>query len=1009
MPEAAGGSSSTSRAASTRNPSRRGSTPAFWRAPTRPPRRSPSPTSATAAGSVPKTTRTTPSRTRGSSRSGRDWRGAISRFPRKTAASTSTSWSAGTWRIRAAGTRTTRASGRRAHREGRNPVAGALSPPPDAAAREAAADPGRNVVLRASAGTGKTTVLTSRYVRLVEAGVPPRNILALTFTRKAAQEMKDRILRELSEPRRRGVLGNRSDVADVNISTLDAFTLGLIREFPLDAGVSPGVEVLDERSMPVFRAEAIERVFSGITGFDREVLASLPPLLGRSASRVQEAADNYLERRLAWRRLFEAKAAEHEGRRPPPRPCLQAFLRPVAESCRRLWEAARDGSAGFETPFAVRLALRARDQGGARDALDREALEDFFRTDLKNPPKDVPEVLKPDYAAVTAKVREFRSAWLDYLNEHAFGPVWKLFQAVEREYDRLKRERRVMDFDDLTLAATRLLQGLGEFSASRFRLEARYHHLLLDEFHDTSDPQWELLKAIVAPWTAGEGLASEEVRRVTNGRLSRPTIFVVADHKQSIYRFRDARVEILGRAEDAIQALAQPGDPPSPRLVLRWNFRSNLRLRRFVNSAGAEIAAASRADPDSDWAFRYDEDDHFPAGESPDGEPLALAVAVAGDHEEAAARIAARVEALLGGGEARPEHIALMARNNRHLAVYLEALKRRGIPTFLFKGAGFFDTSEVRDLRALCRFLARPHSDRRAVELLRSRFFALPGDDFARLRRAGDSGTPFADLLLAEGNGLPEDLPAGTRRRLEGAGSVAGRWIRLSRRLPPSRTVAAIVEETGYLRRAAAAADAPHESDQERANVAKTLQLLRGLERPGFASFERVAEGLESAANGDATQGAVEAAGAVQVLSIHAAKGLEFEHVFLVDCGGSGRPETKIPRVVETAGGAWSIALVTRGSAWRVTDGGRADSEERRCMYVAMTRAKASLTLSWKMRTTRAGKPHGSDLPRYLPTGLATLASRTIAGEAESFSWAGHQIEVLPAAADPEGRRAVPQ
>ncbi|MDE2658580.1 MAG: UvrD-helicase domain-containing protein [Acidobacteriota bacterium] len=882
----------------------------------------------------------------------------------------------------------------------------AVSPPSDAAAREAAADPGRNVVLRASAGTGKTTVLTSRYVRLVEAGVPPRNILALTFTRKAAQEMKDRILRELGEPRRRGVLASRSDIADVNISTLDAFTLGLIREFPLDAGVSPGIEVLDERSMPVVRAEAIERVFSGVTGFDREVLAALPLLLGRSASQVREAVDNYLERRLAWRRLFEAKAAEPEGRRPPSRPRLHAFLQPVAESCRRLREAARNGSAGFEIPFAVGLALRGGEQGSARDALDREALERFFRTDLKNPPRDVPEPLRADYAAVTAKVREFRAGWLDYLNEHAFGPVWKLFQAVEREYDRLKQERRVMDFDDLTLAATRLLQGLGEFSASRFRLEARYHHVLLDEFHDTSDPQWELLKAIIAPWTAGEGLASEEVRRVTNGRLSRPTIFVVADHKQSIYRFRDARVEILGRAEDAIKALTQPGDEPSPRLVLRWNFRSNLRLRRFVNSAGTEIAAASRAAPESDWAFRYDDDDHFPAGEGPDGEPPALAVAVAGDHEDAAARIAARIDALLDGGAARPEQVALMARNNRHLGVYLEALKRRGIPTFLFKGAGFFDTSEVRDLRALCRFLARPHSDRRAVELLRSRFFALPGDDLARLRQASDSGTPFAELLLAEGRRLPEDLPAGTRRRLGDAGSVASRWVHLSRRLPPSRTVAAILAETRYLLRAAAAAGASHEPDQEHANVTKALQLLRGLERTGFASFERVAEGLESAANGDATQGAVEATGAVQVLSIHAAKGLEFEHVFIVDCGGSGRPETRIPRVVETADGAWSIALVTRGSAWQVTDGGRADSEERRCMYVAMTRAKASLTLSWKMRTTRAGKPHGSDLPRYLPAGLATLASGTIGKEAEPFTWAGHRFEVLPAAPDPVGRRA---
>ena len=878
--------------------------------------------------------------------------------------------------------------------------------PSDAAAREAAADPRRNAVLSASAGTGKTTVLTNRYVRLVEAGVPPRNILALTFTRKAAQEMKDRILVELTASRRRRTLPEDTDIAEVSISTLDAFTLGLIREFPLDAGVSPGIEVLDERSMPVFRAEASERVFSGITGFDREMLGSLPLLLGRSPTKVREAVHDYLERRLAWRRLFEAKAAE---RRPPaPRPRLQRFLRPVEDSCRRLREAAADGAPGLEIPFAVRLALRAEEQGSSRDALDREALEGYFRTDRKNPPKDVPEVLKADYAAVTARIREFRSHWLDYLNERAFGPVWELFQAVEREYDRLKQERRVMDFDDLTLAATRLLQGLGEFSASRFRLEARYHHLLLDEFHDTSDPQWELLQAIIAPWAAGEGLASEEVRKVTRGKLSRPTIFVVADHKQSIYRFRDARVEILRQAENAIAALAQPGDPPSPKLVLQWNFRSNLRLRRFVNSAGAAIAKASTAEPDSDWAFRYNPDDHFPADGTPEDEPRALAVAVAGSHEEVATRIAARIEGLLQRDAVRPEQVALLARTSTNLAVYLDALKRRGIPTFVFKGAGFFDTSEVRDLRALCRYLARPHSDRRAVELLRSRFFALPGDDLARVRRASDSTTPFAELLLTAGLELPEALPSATRLRLEGAGKAGGRWISLARRLAPSRTVARILEETGYLRRAEAAAEEQYEAAQQAANVAKVLQLLRGFEGDGFVSFERVSEALESAANGDATQAPLEARGAVQALSIHAAKGLEFEHVFMVDCGGKGRQDTRIPRVVESEGGVWNIALVTRGTAWKATDGGRAESEERRCMYVAMTRAKVSLTLSWKTRITGAGKPHGSDRPHYLPADLATLASLTMLGESRSFLWEGHEFDVLPPAGSSPDKKEAP-
>ncbi len=884
--------------------------------------------------------------------------------------------------------------------------------PPDLEARRTAADPRRNVVLRASAGTGKTTVLTGRYVALVEAGTPPRNILALTFTRKAAQEMKDRIVGELGKAHRRQALAGRTDIAEVNISTLDAFTLGLIREFPLDAGVSPGVEVLDERSMPVVREEAIRRVLSGVTGFDRDVLGSLPLLLGRSRGELVKAVRNYLDRRLTWRRYFEEKAAAAPDRRPTSAPCLRTFFGEIAPACERLRKAALDGLPGLEMPLemplAVRLALRLEEQESSRDALDREALESYFPIRRKNPPRGFPGELKEDYVAVAGRVKAFRSRWLDFLNERAFDPVWRLFRAVEAEYQRLKEDRGVMDFDDLTLAATRLLSGLGEFSASRFRLEARYHHLLLDEFHDTSDHQWDLLRAVIAPWAAGMGLAAEEVQRVTAGRLSRPTIFVVGDHKQSIYRFRDARVEILHRAESEIRSLGAPGDPASPRVVLRWNFRSHHLLRRFVNRASHRIAEGSEVDRGADWAFRYDEDDLLPEAPGPEeerrsGRP-ALAVGVGGSHEDVAAGLARRIAALVQEDGVEPEAIALLARAGTRLPIYRTAVEELGIPTYLLKGADFFETSEIRDLRALCRYLARPHSDRRAVELLRSRFFALPGDDFARLRRASGSPTPFSDLLRCGAPELPPSLGSGACERLQRAGTRVAPWVRLARRLPPARTLARILEETQYGRRAEAAAGNGYEARQQSANVAKGLQLVRSFERSGFASFERVAERLAEAAQGDATQAPVQAKGAVQALSIHAAKGLEFDHVFVVDCGGRGGRDTGIPRVVESDPGVWNIALVADATAWQIKDGGRAESEERRCIYVAMTRARETLTLSWKTRFTKDGKPDGRDRPRYLPTGLTTAAALAAKQCHASFPWEDHLIEVLPPAeAEPAG------
>jgi len=129
--------------------------------------------------------------------------------------------------------------------------AGGESAPPDQAARDFAIDPSNDVVLEASAGTGKTRVLVDRYVRLIEKGVDPSNILAMTFTRKAAAEMRERVLAALRRRHAEGAIdGARwrallDRIADVEISTIDAFCFGLLREFPLEAGVEPGFDVAD--------------------------------------------------------------------------------------------------------------------------------------------------------------------------------------------------------------------------------------------------------------------------------------------------------------------------------------------------------------------------------------------------------------------------------------------------------------------------------------------------------------------------------------------------------------------------------------------------------------------------------------------------------------------------------------------------------------------------------------------------------------------------------------------
>ena len=875
--------------------------------------------------------------------------------------------------------------------ESRRPAA--FHRPADHADREAAADPARHVVLRASAGTGKTTVLTRRYRNLVRAGVPPRNILALTFTRKAAAEMKGRILQGLQGAE----IHDNPDLAEVAVSTLDAFNLGLIREFPLDAGVAPGVEVLDEREMPVVQQEAIERVLTGATGFARRTLAELP-LLGKSLARLDELAKTYLDNRLTWRATFASEAERLAGRPPAPRPALRDGLLPAESGVRRFL-----AGCGGPVPLPVRLALRLAEQPGSSDALDRESLVAWFRPDLKTYPKGAKEMLAevlPEYRQLKEALRDFNGAWLDSLNGRTFAPLWALLRAVEAEYDALKQDRGVMDFDDLTLAATRLLKNTGEFAESRFRLEARYHHLLLDEFQDTSDPQWDLLRAIAKPWTEGEGLAAGEVRRVTRGRLREPTLFVVGDHKQSIYRFRNARVELVRRTAAWIRS--RFAARPDPGISLRWNFRSTAPLRAFVNDVAAAMAEADETQ--ADWRFGYGEKDRLQEDPDPGGvsENAPLAVAVAEDHEEAARRVAARIAALADAGTPLDE-IAILSRAATRLPAYREAVERLGHPTYLVRDAGLFETSEVRDLTALARFLARPSSDLRAVELLRSRFFAFPARTLAALRNA-DRGaeTPFSDRLRGAG-GTPPDLPAEDAAAWAEAGRQGSRWIGLSRRLPPSLAVRRILAETDYLERARADnASDPFAGRQQVANLERALDLLRRVERDGFATFQAAAHHLEAAASGghDATQAPLRAAGAVQVLTIHAAKGLEYEHVFLVDLNGRTRGAGGGLRVQEGDDGRWSIALISDSRDWEIRDGGRSAAEERRCLYVGMTRAKRGLTLAATTKFTTRGAPYKPQgLARFLPGDLWNAVAQTArepAGEVREIAWKRHRLAVLP-------------
>src|SRR5262249_44738543 len=293
--------------------------------------------------------------------------------------------------------------------------------------------------------------------------------------------------------------------------------------------------------------------------------------------------------------------------------------------------------------------------------------------------------------------------------------VRRMFAIALEQYRRALEERSVLDFSDVLQRALDLLRRMDEFSQSRFRLESRYHHVLVDEFQDTSRAQWELVSLLIQSWGEGLGLATD------------PSIFIVGDRKQSIYRFRDAEVGVLHEAARHIETL-RPA--VTPRRSITRSFRAVPELLEFVNEVCSEISQ-NGGRPDD---FSYGDADRFPvdaASEARRGPVLGLAVA--DDPVVAATSVALEIERILReetvrdvrtgvSRPAKPADIAILFRSRTTHREFQAAIEAKGIPAYVYKGLGFFDADETKDLTALMRYLANPGSDLRAAAFLRSRF-----------------------------------------------------------------------------------------------------------------------------------------------------------------------------------------------------------------------------------------------------------------------------------------------
>ena len=920
----------------------------------------------------------------------------------------------------------------------------------DLSAREHAVDPSRNVVLEASAGTGKTRVLVERYVNLLRAGVEPDHILAITFTRKAAAEMRERIIDRLREAARLSQFDAgrwrelKERLGDIAISTIDAFCLSLLREFPLEADVDPGFDLADDTEAPRLIAESLDRALRICRGIAREDddVALVFAQLGER--RLRTGLSALLDRRLVAPQALRRYLSKG------PRDLT------AAEVCRR--SAARLSSGlngvggGLEaflndgpimSPAFSMLARDMRLLAAWSDAdFDRREVQAEFRAladrlrayflkadgDPRGPTfagtgfSAAHCASEPSWkrhrtaaAGIAPVVAEGVRAFRRDLNVVLSRGVWRVFAVTLNEYQRTLEGHALLDFSGVLERAVKLLKDMDEFAQSRFRLEARYRHVLVDEFQDTSRAQWQLVAQLVRNWGEGFGASADAIQ---------PSIFIVGDRKQSIYGFRDADVSVLDEAAAFVSGLREQEDP---RRAISVSFRSSPRILAFVNAVFDAIEKA----PERPDRFRYEETDRFPleldqaepdapaegeedgSGRPQPGDAAAGQQAFAWDappekessppldaaHEHnlgivvgesitaAAERVGGEIARLIGRATVRDRltgtrrlaqasDIAVLFRSRDTHREFEKALERHGVSTYVYKGLGFFESDEVQDAVALLRFLADPRSNIRAATFMRSRIVRL--SDVALAALAPDLA---AALVGPAPPAAMNQLSDEDRRVLAMVRAALPRWLSWVDRLPPSDVLGRLLSETAHAYETGGV-----RYRQARENLKKLRAMVRRHQNRGYATLERVASHIEQLAVGDESNAAIDAHDAVSLMTVHASKGLEFPIVFVVNLNrGTGNSRAPI-RVAPDVKGEPSVAIADYQSEADDDSVAKEREETKRLLYVALTRARDRLYLSGSVGKN-GFKPTRGALGEVLPEPVRSLFLRAAGGVDPKVVW----------------------
>jgi ATP-dependent helicase/nuclease subunit A len=741
-----------------------------------------------------------------------------------------------------------------------------------------------NVFVAAGAGTGKTAVLVERFVRaVVDDGLDVDSLLVITYTERAAGELRARIRAALIE-RGRGDLALELDGAWV--STIHGFCRRLLGAHPLAAGVDPSFRVLDEPQALVLQAEAFTTALERFCAADEPDRWRLLATYGAVGLR-QMLVEVYATLRSAGRDLVLESGARA----------------PLGERIGEVHEAAtalRDDAGATE---AQRAAASA-----ALELVDATSLPERLLAlgDLRTRGPRAVGFADARDAVVAAALEELAARDRELLQE--------LLTAFAAAYADAREHESAVDFEDLQLKARDLLR---DDEAIRTRERQRFRSIMVDEFQDTNRLQTELLDLLC------DGTDAD--------------LLVVGDEFQSIYGFRHADVAVFRERRTAAPVV----------LPLTRNHRSRPEVLAAVNELfggefGDEFQRLEPADgtdvPALRNAFELLVTDKHAAGE-------------AGVHwrRSEARHVARRVRELVDSGAASPGEIVLLFAAGTDAEWFEEELRAVGLPTYRAAGRNYFGQQQVTDLLAYLRLLHNRYDDEALLTVLASPFVGVSNDALVLVRAEAQRQPVFRSLERP----LPADLSEVDRRLLLAFRQRYERLLDVAAHAPLELLCERVLSEHDYDLAILALPDGGRRYANLRklARLARSYEELRGADVEGFVRF---VEGQEAvgAREADAVS-EEEGANAVRLLTIHAAKGLEFEVVVVAD---AGRTRPPVSDILALSDGRFGFKVAHPATGTRVGTASyqdvkehreRAEQAERlRLYYVAMTRAKDRLIVS---------------------------------------------------------------